>query len=132
MAPIVVNRFYTVPFKVEFTVTLDRIGWIQGTLAGNCRGGIYRDNGDTPVGGALIVDSGLLAVPAGAQRKKEIPIVSTRLTPGLYWVGATFDDIVNTINRIDLTVVPDGTLPASWFLNAPAAALANPYPAIGA
>ncbi|GAJ06622.1 unnamed protein product, partial [marine sediment metagenome] len=75
-----------------------------------------------------IVETGLVAVPAGANQKKEIPIVSTRLTPGLYWVVMGFDDGTLTLNRPDTRLTSaGGTLAGGYHGHAIAAPLDNPH-----
>lgn len=80
------QRLYATPYQATFRQTLDRIGWCNLDVAqGNVKLAIYEDNGDTPVGGALIVGSASIAV-AGIQRKQEATIADTQLDPGLYWL----------------------------------------------
>lgn len=78
---------YFAPLEVEYTITVEAIGFSVTTAnGGSVKVAIYEDNGDTPAGGALIVGSGGVAL-AGNNRKQEIAITSTQLTPGLYWLS---------------------------------------------
>lgn len=74
------------PLQVPYTITVDRIGLIPRVQNGNIEVGIYADNGDTPVGGARLVTSGIVACPAAGQ-KQEITIADYELTAELYWLA---------------------------------------------
>lgn len=74
------------PYIASFQQTLDRLGWVASSVtAGSVKMGLYMDNGDTPVGGALIVGSA--AVAALANQKNELTIVDSQIDPGLYWLA---------------------------------------------
>ena len=76
---------YLNPVQIPFDLTVDRIGWANaGVSAGNVRAGLYRDNGDTPVGGALVFETGAVAMGLVSQ-KQDVIIPDTVLTRGLYW-----------------------------------------------
>ena len=81
-----------VPFQAEYAVTIDRIFHHNDTVsAGNFRAGIYADNGDTPVGGALLAESAAVAT-TGVNQKQEVPIPPLSLPAGLYWLAHQKDD----------------------------------------
>jgi hypothetical protein len=88
-----VNTIYALPFQLSVPLTVDRLGmmWMAGVGGNNVRVAFYRDNGDTPDGGALIVQSGVLPVPVGAQERKEFALADTLLASGLYWAAVLFD-----------------------------------------
>jgi hypothetical protein len=87
---VVVGRVYLIPIQVRETVTIDRLGTYLPVGAGNIRMGLYRDNGDTPVGGALIVETASVAAVNG--QKNELVIPDTQLLGGLYWGSFQNDD----------------------------------------
>lgn len=105
----VVAQVYIRPFQLEYPMTLDRIGMRHGTANGNFRAAIYADNGDTPVGGALLVESASIAVAWGVQ---EIPIGPISLPAGLYWRPVMYDDATDAVLRCSTTTLIDqfGTL----------------------
>lgn len=76
------------PIQIPFTLTIDRLMLVWTVAAGNCRMGLYNDNGDLPDGGALVVETGIVPIVAG---KTEGAIASTQLQPGLYWLGLQAD-----------------------------------------
>lgn len=82
-AAIVANQLYGLPFVVPKHGTYDRIAiHVTVGVAGNCRIGIYKDNNGYP--GALILDSGLLAVGvAGAVEG----VIAQVLPAGWYWLA---------------------------------------------
>lgn len=118
-----------VPLIVPYLMTVDRIGWINTTpSAGNMRACLYMDNGDIPQGGALIVESASVASP-GANRKMEVTIADTQLTPALYWIAmqtsAWDDEIANNIDDQSL----GGTLQGYGF-DIAYAAFPDPCPVV--
>lgn len=86
-------RVYLTPIEVPFTVTVEAISICYGAFcAGNIKGGIYADNGDTPVGGALLQIASSVA-KAGANLRQDIALDAVlRLTPGLYWAAVVSDE----------------------------------------
>ena len=83
---------YLGPIEVKCRSTIDRIAIVYDTpCAGNIRAGLYYDNGYTPVGGALLVETAALA-KTGTFRIHELPIVDTLIEPGMYWMGILSDD----------------------------------------
>lgn len=126
------NEVDMVPAQVPFLRTADRLGFIvHAAGTGNVRVGIYRDNGDTPVGGELVVQSASVAVIAGGQ-KQEVVIVDTILIPGLYWFA-----IVNDTGDADLArpevnwrAVVGGTLIPRKYTVVYANGLTDPCPAV--
>jgi len=82
------------PIEIPFKCIIDHIGWINGTAAGSVKAVIYRDNGDTSEGGALVVQSGATAC-AGNGQKQEAVIAETLLVAGLYWIGILVQGAVN-------------------------------------
>lgn len=94
------NTVYIVPMEVPYRCVVDRIVVAYyGPVAGNIRACIYRDNGETPVGGALIVESASVA-KTGTVRKQEITIADTLLRPGLYWLAINTDESTTNIIHI--------------------------------
>lgn len=125
-----IARVYLVPYQARVTQTVEAIGWCSGAVAaGNYITGIYEDNGDTPVGGAVIVESPSAAVP-GANQLVESTILATQIDPALYWLAVEFDDNTNTARRIDGSVKQGGTLETHFYLRAMGyGALTDPCPA---
>lgn len=96
-------RVYLQPIQVEFPLTISHIGFaIQAdTQAGNCRVGLYEDNGLTPAGGALVCQSVNVAT---ISYKNELAVtaeagMSLSLTPALYWGVVSTDNTTNRIAR---------------------------------
>lgn len=88
------------PLEIPFTVTIDRIGVIWDTpVAGNFRLAIYEDNGDTPAGGALSVESASVA-KAGINQAQELTVANTQLTLGLYWLAYNSDEAASVYIRV--------------------------------
>lgn len=125
----VVNRVQLNPVQIPVQLTLDRIAVIWAVAGtGNIRVGLYRDVGDTPLGGELIVDSGAVAkaLVTGAQ---EVTIVDTILMPGLYWIAFQASIADGTSRR---EINPDttrGTLQA-YYYNPVGFAFTDPCPAL--
>jgi len=120
----VANRLYAIPIQVFKRFNVSKLGWSISVQAGNMRTGIYRDNGDTPVGGALLIDNGAVACAAGNQ-KQEVNCVIT-LEPGLYWLAMVLDAAPRLLGS-------QGWLLGGTLLKGRVAfaygALPNPYPA---
>lgn len=95
-------RVYLMPVQVLFLSTVDRICVICAAVsAGNMTVGIYEDNGGTPVGGALVVESASLAKP-GNFRHVEYTIADTQLVPGLYWVAVESDEATTILIDVEM------------------------------
>jgi hypothetical protein len=92
------GRIDAVPINIPFTMTVDRILIVLQGAAGNGILGIYRDNGFTPVGGALVVQSASTALADGSNY---LVIASTRLTPSLYWIALTNDVGIGNIFHVN-------------------------------
>jgi len=73
------------PIQIPWTVTVDRVVLDIRVSAGNVCVGIYRNNGNQPDGGALVVESASLG--AGGLGWTHYTIASTQLTRGLYWLA---------------------------------------------
>lgn len=77
------------PIQVPYDVTIDRIGCVADCDTVNIRMGIYPDNGDTPQGSALTVESGSVAIAGWG--KEELTVADTVIVAGLNWVVFTLD-----------------------------------------
>lgn len=105
------GRVYISPLIIKFTCTISHVGWVNRVVSGNVIVGLYADNGDTPVGGAVIDESVSGAIVAGVNEKKEVALPNTpQLTPGLYWIASEFDDALDEIARHNLHQSLGGTL----------------------
>lgn len=127
----VANRVYLIPLEVEYAlgVTVDRVLLIYDTpVAGNVRAGIYEDNGETPVGGALMVDSGSVA-KTGTYQKQEVTIAETFLPRGLHWLAVQSDEATTKYCRNILGVA--GTL-RTYQYDPVGYAFTDPCPAVAA
>jgi len=123
---IVANRLYAVPIQIISRIHISRIGWgVSGVQVGNLRAGIYRDNGDTPVGGALLAEAGPVACGAVWQRQEVA--IDVILDPGLYW-GVIISDNAPQLLGNSVVCATGGTLQTGWVAQA-FGALPNPYPA---
>lgn len=124
-----VNRVYLSPLIIEYTLTVDRVGICNfATLAGNVIAGLYRDNGDTPTGGALLVSSVSTAL-AGAHQKQEITIANTQLTAGLYWMATIYSNATYTGGWMGIPQATQGGTLFTRYYGAGAFALTDPCPA---
>lgn len=85
----VAARVYIRPLNVVTTRTYDILGYICATANGNVRMCFYEDNGDTPVGGALIVETASVACAVVAQ---EIAIAATQIDESLIHIALQFSD----------------------------------------
>jgi hypothetical protein len=95
-------------------------------FAGNIRLGLYRDNGDTPAGGALVVETASVAL---ANFKNEVVIADTVLEPGLYWFALQNDDATPVFITSDQTESLGGTLQCYVFAQG-YGAFTDPCPAV--
>lgn len=130
-----INQVYLDPYQVERTLTVNTIAYFRGSgaLAGGERVimGIYRDNGDTPTGGALLASTGSVLCAAGTDRSQEIPIGPIQLTGGLYWSAIVSNmGTVNLLGRYSSSVwnVTPSTLHSREY-SAGAFTLLDPCPA---
>lgn len=127
---VVVNRVYLMPLEVPFTATVNRIAVTYFTpVAGNIRAGIYQDNGDTPFGGSLLVESASVA-KSGTDRAQEIVIAATQLTPGLYWTAVVSDEATTMVFRILWRMWETASLVSRKYLLGVYGPLTNPCPAV--
>jgi len=111
----VANRVYLMPIQVPIRLSVDRIiVFYRGTVAGNIRAGIYEDNGETPQGAALIVESASVA-KSGTWRKQEITITETELHPGLYWVAVQSDESTTIMQSEERCFVRGGSLRSYYY-----------------
>ena len=88
-----------VPLQIPFTLTIDRVCIFVNNSAGNVIVGIYRDNGDTPQGGALLGESASTAIGTSG-RRYDIPIGPLQLTLGLYWLCVEASDAALTLRSV--------------------------------
>jgi len=118
-----------VPIDIWFPVTVDRVGGYQRAFNGTglMRVAIYEDNGNTPVGGALIVESAAVA-DARARAKAEALIANTPLLGGRYWLAINRDNIANTFMNYQAEEAAGGTW-QTLFHARPFGPFADPCPA---
>lgn len=124
---------YLSPIEVNYTMTVDRIcvPWMN-VAAGNVKAVIYRDNGDTPAGGAVVVVAGSVA-KSGTYRKQEIAIADTQLLPTLYWIGIVSDEATSIPVSTSSYLGRQGTVTThSYNLVAYVNAFTDPCPAVAA
>ena len=145
----VIGRVALVPFVVAHTYYIDQfiLPLRAGSASGNnFRACIYADNGDTPVGGKLMVDSGQFTGkypynPDVAPLTPSITLANqVRLDAGQYWVGAQSDSAVPAFSRNNsfaggTDCVAVNSLPASFlgsYYDNPGGfgAFQNPCPAV--
>jgi hypothetical protein len=95
--------------------------------------GIYRDNGDTPVGGAVVVQSASIA-KSGTNRTQEFTVATTSLQPGLYWIALVSDENTTKFDRYGVSeFFTGGTFFAAYYDRGGGyGALTDPCPAITA
>lgn len=126
---VVTARCYLTPIEVPVRMTFDAIVVELGTtFAGNMRLAIYRDNGDTPVGGALIYETASEAkIGTG---KNEIVMPNLTLEPGLYWLAFQSDE--NTTNMVvePASFCQGGTLQTYYYALGGYGVFTNPCPAV--
>jgi len=96
------NQIDISPFIVPIAQNFDRIAIRVTTgVAGNCRLGIYADDGDV-CASTLILDAG--EVDTTTTGVKEIIIAQT-LTPGLYWLASLLSASGVSLNGIPIASV---------------------------
>jgi len=88
---VTVARVYLTPVQVPFDLYVDRLWFVGRNQAGNMHGGIYKDNGDTPAGGEVVLDSGSVSTPT-TLGGCYIDLTETFLERGQYWVALEFDN----------------------------------------
>lgn len=127
-----VNVVHLRPVQVGVTSTIDRLGFIsRGNAAGNVKMGLYDDNGDTPVGGALLVPATAHALAGNTWQKHEVVLASSiQLTEGLYWIAWNHDTAGDDFRAPDASVHLGGTLICRSFNLAYANAFPDPCPAV--
>jgi len=138
----VVGRVYLIPVQVPFRLTVDRLGivWEAIAIDGNIILGIYADNGDTPVGGAVIAETASTpnsGSAGGGYTTQEIAITDLQLEPDLYWF-ASEHSVINNYYGIGGSAALAGTLVggngtlAGYYYNRGGGygALTNPCPAV--
>jgi hypothetical protein len=98
----------------------------------NCRVAIYGDNGNTPVGGALLAEGGPYVVAVTNNRKKEFAIGPIQLQEGLYWASLNFDvgGVIES-QGVDFSWL-NGPTPVGYQVAFPFGAFPNPMPGGGA
>lgn len=129
------DEVYLVPVQVYRTVTLSHLGFVRGSgAAGGAQVmmGVYADNGDTPVGGALLGSTAAVAVIAGINQKQEIALAAAlQLTPGLYWYAIVEDTGgANLFNWASDCLVHGAVTLDAYHYAAGALTLIDPCPAV--
>lgn len=126
------GRVYLTPLIIKDTVTVDRIGLtMDDPTAGNWTVGIYADNGDTPQGGDLIVESASTSKGA-SWTSQEITITPTTLQPGTYWLAIQSDEVTTVIMRTSSMYSGITLNPRYYDRGGGYGALTNPCPALTA
>jgi len=126
--PPAVGRVYLRPYQVEFPMTIDRLALVVRVANGNGILGVYEDNGDTPAGGALVVESAAIAFVFGVQ---EFPIVPVSLVGQLIWIALEGSDATASWGRTGLTAVAaNATLDQYFYDRGAFGALTDPCPAV--
>jgi len=124
------NRVYLMPIEVPVRMSVDAIlVFYKGTVAGNIRAAIYKDNGEIPSGGALVVESASVA-KSGTWRKQEISIAETQLEPGLYWLAIQSDESTTIVCNESNAFVRYGTLRSYVYDLGAYGAFTDPCPAV--
>lgn len=103
------GNVHLLPIEIGETVTIDALVIPVSNNVGNVRMCLYRDNGNVPDGGALIVETASVA-PVGGNRKSEVAIANTQLIPGMYWFGFQCDNGALTLLRMGDLVNTSGTV----------------------
>jgi len=87
-------NFLEVPFRMTLQGVILKWG---AACAGNVYVVLYRDNGNTPAGGARLAVSNSVA-KAGVSRNQYVPFVTpVRVRPGPYWIGLESDEAASNI-----------------------------------
>ncbi len=131
-----VNAIDALPFIVPVSHNFDRIAInVTTAVAGNCRLGIYADNGDV-YPGALILDAG--EVNTGTTGVKEI-IIAQNLAFELCWLARIFNAQPSIQGVPEASIIPiigmdaslSGRPAVGWRKNYTYGALPNPFPTGG-
>lgn len=102
-AVVSVNMFKLHPFCVPVATTFNRIGIRVATGAtGKIRLGVYSDNGGTPTGGGLLLDSG--EIDTAVAEDKEV-VINLTLAAGWYWL-AIFSNTTATLRGLGAVSSP--------------------------
>jgi len=123
-------RVYVNPIVVPVDLYVDAVIIHLGDpVAGNVIVGIYADNTDTPVGGAVIIESASTA-KTGTNRQMEVAITETLLTKGLYWLAIESDEATTILQKSSGYWCAGGTLKSHTYERAGGyGALTDPCPA---
>lgn len=91
----VVGRVYLQPIQILFTLTIDQICYVKdNVIAGNVRAGLYESAVDLPDTGALLADTGSVAMSALGDRRQHIDLLADlQLYPALYYIALEFSDV---------------------------------------
>lgn len=123
------RRVYLTPLQVEFDCVADAIHVTWGNpSAGNFRVGLYRDNGYTPVGGALLGESGSIA-KAGINLSQVVMLADTPLNAGIYWVAVVGDESTTLFMSTNNAVITGGYVQSHYYDLGAYGPLTNPCPA---
>jgi len=110
---------------------VDFMVYIATTSAGKSfRLCIYRDNGATPVGGALVYESGNIAATQGARGATAINVW---VDAGNYWLGIETEDAIMAFGRTITAQIYDNAFVAAdgcYYDLGAFGAFTNPCPAI--
>lgn len=127
---VVTARVYLMPIEIPFRCTVNRICVFYTTpVAGNIRAGIYNDNGNTPAGGTLIVESASIA-KSGTNRMQEVTIASTQLAAGLYWIAVQSDEATTITIGDNYRFSIAGTIQTYYYDLGGYGAFTTPCPAV--
>jgi len=121
-----INTLSLVPIQIPFRLTINRLGTVVNTNAGNLRMGIYTDNGGLPDGGALLTECGPAAVANIGKFEIALP-APYQLQRGLYWIAQVNDDAAYRLLGSDLYQQQNGTINGRSVAH-PFGALPNPCP----
>ena len=131
----VAKTVYLQPLYVPRGCTVNALHFrvLTGSAGQNMRAGIYADNGGTPVGGALLFDSGDVDVTAAAVYVCAIAPPRS-LTRGNYWVCVATQDTVMRFDGASLTTYFTGGAHPNFdgckYVLGAWGALTNPCPAV--
>jgi hypothetical protein len=125
-------RVWLAPVWVPENCKVDQISAYIGSGADRVRLGIYADNGGTPYGGALLVDSGNInAYPDGVKTYAISPAVA--LPKGTVWVCVLTENNYMVFNRSANAVsYLGGVMDGCYYALGAWGALTNPCPAVTA
>ena len=89
------DRVSIQPIYIPRKTTINAVGFRQGgagAAATDFRLGIYADNGNTPVGGALLFDSGEVAADGANGPKEKAISPAIEALPGYVWAALLTED----------------------------------------